>query len=104
MTVDRTDTHWLIRLEGDYGMASAAELQGLLLTWLSSGQELRLDLERAGELHIAVLQLLWAAGRAAEREHRAWTSTVGERVKAAFGDAGFPGLPGESGKAELLEG
>ena len=56
-----------MRLEGQITLTSAAELRKRLLEWVDSGENLELDLERADEIDVAVLQVLWAAGNEAAR-------------------------------------
>jgi hypothetical protein len=93
--VDRTETHWLLRLEGDYNISSAAELKAALLDGLASSKELELDLEGAGELDITFLQLLWAAEREAGRAGPRLVCRVSETAGAAARGAGFERFPGE---------
>jgi anti-anti-sigma regulatory factor len=94
ITIQRQESHWLIGLEGQVTIASAAELRELLLEWLAAGKDLELDLTGAEGLDIAVMQLLWAgAGDAA----RTGAGVVGRMSEAAIGalrDAGFARLPG----------
>jgi hypothetical protein len=94
ITLDRLETSWLIRLEGEFTVTSASELKGSLLEWLASGRDLQLDLERAQEIDITVMQLLWAAGREAARAGVAIVSRVSEAASAAASDAGFEQFPG----------
>ena len=95
VTLDQSEAVCLVRLEGEIGIASAAELKKLLIEALASGRELRVDLERAAELDVTALQLLWAA----EREARgsgvgfALAGRVPEAISAAAGDAGFETFP-----------
>jgi len=94
VTVDRLETHWLIRLEGEFTLASAPELKRLLLEWLESGKDLQLDLERADEIDITLLQLLCAAGHEAARAGLGMVSRVSEAAAAAAREAGFVRFPG----------
>lgn len=93
-TVDRDETCWLIRVEGDCGMTSAAELKDLLLGGLASGKELRMDLEHAGEIDISFLQLLWAAERAASESVSGFTALVSGAAGSLARNAGFEAFPG----------
>ena len=61
VNLDQGEAQCVIHLEGEIDISSAAELKKLLLLALQSGKELRLDLERATELDVTALQLLWAA-------------------------------------------
>ena len=94
VTMERNDSHLLIRLEGAVNLTSAAELKALLLEGLASGGELRLDLERADEIDITVMQLLWAAGREAARAGSKVEVCLSEAAGIATRGAGFNAFPG----------
>ena len=66
----------------------------MLLEWLSSGSNLHLDLEEAGEIDVPQMQLLWAAAREAARTGAEITCRASEAVAAAVRDAGFGRTPG----------
>jgi anti-anti-sigma factor len=95
VTLDQSEAVCLVRLEGEIDIASAAELKKVLLEALASGRELRVDLERAAELDVTALQLLWAAEREARRSGVGFTlaGRVPEAISAAAGDAGFEAFP-----------
>ncbi len=97
LTVDRNATRWLIRLEGEVNITSAAELKGLLLEGLAA-PELELDLERATEIDVTVLQLLWAAGREAARAGSGFVSRASHAAASVARDLGFDGIPGAAGQ------
>jgi hypothetical protein len=101
--VDRQETHWLLRLEGDFNLTSAAELKGVLLEGLASGKELQLDLERTGEFDITLLQLLWSAGREAARAGSGFVSRVPAKAASVALAAGFERFPGERASGEAAE-
>ena len=96
VTVDRLATHWIVRLDGEFTLASAPELKALLLEWLASGKDLQLDLEQAGQIDITLLQLLWAAAREARRAGAGISSRVSETAAVAARDAGFERFPWEA--------
>ena len=100
VTVDRNETNWLIRLEGEFTLTSAAELKRTLLEWLAAGKDLQLDLERADAIDITVMQLLWAAGREAVRAGVGIVSRVPEAAAIAVRDAGFKRFPGAAARSE----
>ncbi len=102
--VDRNETRWLFRLEGDFNMSSAAELKRVLLEGLASGQPLELDLERAGQIDITFLQLLWLAEQAAARAGLGLVSRVPESAAALARAAGFDSFPGAPAQREAAEG
>jgi anti-anti-sigma regulatory factor len=52
-----------IRLEGTVNIASAAEFKGMLQEALLAGRQLRVDLSKAIDLDICILQLLLCADR-----------------------------------------
>jgi chemotaxis protein CheD len=86
VTEEQHATHLLIRLEGEVNFTSAQELKRLLLEGLASGRALQLDLERAGEIDVTVMQLLWAAEREAARAGLGMVSRVSEAAAAAARD------------------
>ncbi len=88
-TIDRDETSWRVRLEGELTLASAAELKSLLVEWLASGRDLQLDLESAGEVDITAMQLLWAAGRKAARAGNGIAIRVSEAVEKAVAGRGL---------------
>jgi anti-sigma B factor antagonist len=94
VTMERHETQSLIRLEGDLTVTSAAELKSVLLEGLASGKDLQLDLERAEEIDITVMQLLWAAGREADRTGARIVIHVSEAAGMAAREAGFERFPG----------
>ena len=94
VTIERQESQSLIRLEGDFTLTSAAELKDMLLEGLASGNDLRLDLEHAGEIDITVMQLLWAAGREADRTGAGIAIRVSDAAGLAAREAGFERFPG----------
>ncbi len=100
MTVERTGNSWILHVEGDTGMALAAELKAVLLEGLASPHEIEIDLERAGEIDLTVLQLLYAAAHQAGVRHggesRGFVSRVPEALAAMARQAGFESFPGQA--------
>ena len=74
---------------------SAADLKSLLLEGLAAGKDLHLDLERVEEIDITIMQLLWAAGREAERTAARMIIRTSEAAGAAAREVGFDRFPGE---------
>lgn len=93
---EQLDDHSILRLEGACTVSSAAEMKSLLLAGLGSGKELRVDLERAEEIDITVLQLLWAAEREARRTGGRMAVCVSEAMVSAASQAGFERFPGRT--------
>ena len=95
VTLDHNQNFCLLRLEGEIDITSATELKTLLLQGLASGRELRVDLERATDLDVTAMQLLWAAEREARKSGMgmALTGLVPEAISSAAGDAGFERFP-----------
>jgi anti-anti-sigma regulatory factor len=104
LTVDRNETHWILLMEGDFNMTSAPALKGTLLEGLASGKELKLDLERVGDIDITLLQLLWSAERDAARAGSGFVSRVSPTAAAIARAAGFERFPGERVQPEAAEG
>lgn len=95
ITLNQNEGLCLIRMEGEINISSAAELKKLLIEGLASGSELRVDLERATELDVTALQLLWAAEREARGLGAGFTlaGRVPEEISVALSDAGFEKFP-----------
>ena len=94
VTMERQESQSVIRLEGDFTLTSAEELKNLLLQGLASGNDLRLDLEQAEAIDITVMQLLWAAGREADRKGTGMAIQMSDAAATAARDAGFERFPG----------
>jgi len=92
LTVLVEDTRWILQLEGDCGMASAAELKERLMDGLQAAREIELDLRAAREIDVAVLQLLWAAVRAAASQQLPVVCRWSEYASAIARQAGFDGF------------
>ena len=95
VTVEQHEDHSLIRLEGEFTLTSAAELKRVLLEGLAPGRDLRLDLELTEGIDITAMQLLWAAGREADRTGARIAIRVSEPAASDARDAGFERFPGE---------
>jgi anti-anti-sigma regulatory factor len=83
------EDHSILRLEGECTVTLATEMKNLLLEGLASGTELRVDLERAEEIDISILQLLYAAGRAGAK----FSGQPSEAGRMAAREAGFGVFP-----------
>ena len=94
LTMEQQESQSVIRLAGELTLTSAAELKNLLLQGLASGNDLRVDLEQAEEIDIPVMQLLWAAGREANRKGTSIAIQVSDAAARAARDAGFERFPG----------
>jgi anti-anti-sigma regulatory factor len=92
--MERQESQSLIRLEGEFTVTSAAELKDRLLECLATGNNLLLDLERAEEIDITLLQLLWAAGREAGRAGARIAIRLSDAAATAAREAGFERFPG----------
>lgn len=99
LTTDSTSAQWSLHLDGDANMTEAVEMKQALIEGLSSGKEVYFDLERAQEIDIAILQLLWAAARDAASNGLRFSSHVSEAAAAISRHAGF-----QSWLAEPLAG
>jgi anti-anti-sigma regulatory factor len=92
--MEQQESQSVIRLAGEFTLTSAAELKNLLLQGLASGNDLRLDLEQAEEIDITVMQLLWAAGREADRAGARIAIRLSDAAGTAAREAGFERFPG----------
>jgi anti-anti-sigma regulatory factor len=84
----------VIRLEGACTLASAGDLKKLLVEGLASGKNLRVDLDGVEEIDLAAMQLLWAAGREAERAGAGIAVRMREAAVSAVRAAGFERIAG----------
>jgi len=91
--VDHDAARWIVRLEGEAGLGSAAELKRLLLEGVSSGRSLVLDLKNVEAVDISILQLLWAAVREATLSGSTIELRASEAMAAAMRESGFDRLP-----------
>ena len=94
VTMEQQESQPVIRLAGELTLTSAAELKNLLLQGLASGNDLRLDLEQAEAIDITSMQLLWAAGREADRKGASLAIQMSDAAATAARDAGFERFPG----------
>jgi anti-anti-sigma regulatory factor len=92
--MEQQESRSVIRLAGELTLTSAAELKNLLLQGLASGNDLRLDLEQAEAIDITLMQLLWAAGREADRKGVSLAIQMSDVAAMAAQDAGFERFPG----------
>jgi anti-anti-sigma regulatory factor len=92
--MERHETHSLIRLEGELNITSASEVKEVLLEGLAAGTDLHLDLEHAETIDVTVMQLLWAAGREADRTGVVLAGRVSAAAAEMAREAGFERLPG----------
>jgi anti-anti-sigma factor len=95
ITLERSEAQCLIHLEGEINIASATELKQLLVQVLAEGKDLRIDMERATELDITALQLLWVADHDAKKMALEFVAAgrVPEEISAAAKEAGFGRFP-----------
>jgi anti-anti-sigma regulatory factor len=94
VTVERREGSWLLRLEGEMTLQSAAALRTALIEWLTSGSSLDLDLTGVGEIDLAGLQLLGATVREAGRRGLVVAGRASDPVISAAHDSGFDQLSG----------
>ena len=94
VTMQRSETDLLIRLEDKVNVTSAEELKRLLLEGLISERDVHLNLERVEEIDVTVMQLLWTAGREADRKGTRMVTRVSEAAAAAARELGFERFPG----------
>lgn len=95
VALDQGETLCVVRLEGEINIASAAALKAALLEALALETELRIDLERATEVDLTALQLLWAAQRQALQSGKSMTmsESLAEPVVLAAREVAFEEFP-----------
>ena len=94
LTIDRDGARSLVRVEGEFNLASAAELKALLLEELAASKGLQVDLAGVTGMDVSLLQLLWAAGQQASGRELPLVSGVSEEARRAAREAGFERFPG----------
>ncbi len=81
----------VIRIESDVDIASAAELKSMMIAAISSGKEVKVDLEGASDLDVTAVQLLWSAARDAGKAGSSFVAVhVPEIVRCAVREMGLP--------------
>jgi anti-anti-sigma factor len=105
VTLELQESHSLIRLEGEFNIASAVELKQALLEGLATGRDMHLDLEQLANFDITAMQLFWAAGKEAARTGAKFVVPVTDAAARAAREAGFERFPGVEKPAGLaIEG
>jgi ABC-type transporter Mla MlaB component len=91
VTLEREEELSRIRLEGEVGIAAAAELKSLLVQALGSGRQVRVSLLSLTELDVTAVELLWAALLQAKASNLSFTieAPVPSMVTSALLQAGF---------------
>jgi len=95
ITVNQNEMVYVVQFEGAIDIACASELKKHLMEGLASGKDVQVDLERATDIDVTALQLLWAAKREAERSGVtvAVVGRVPDTVSFVAHDAGFENFP-----------
>ena len=101
VTLEPQQSRSLIRLEGEFNIASAVELKQALLEGLAAGTDLHLDLGQLANFDITAMQLFWAAGKEAARSGVKFVVPVTEAAARAAHEAGFERFPGLATPAGL---
>ena len=91
ITIEETEDASLICLEGEVGISSAAEVKCVLINALSSQKQMRVSLEKATELDVTALQLLYATEREAAKSGVQIThdGSFPAEIAVAMSNAGF---------------
>jgi ABC-type transporter Mla MlaB component len=91
LTHEREEELITIRMEGEVGIASAAELKELLVQALGSGQQVRVSLRSITDLDVTAVELLWAARREAKASGSAFAlqGPIPPMVLSGLLQAGF---------------
>jgi anti-anti-sigma regulatory factor len=98
VTLEKREDQCVLRFQGECTVTTAGEVKQTLLEGLAAGGDLRIDLQHAHEIDMAVLQLLWAAEREASRKGRQFRSEVPAALARSARDAGFERFPGSGGE------
>ena len=91
VTLEREDELSTIRLEGEVGIASAADLKSQLIQALGCGKQVRVSLQSVTDLDVTAVELLWAALREAKASGVAFVieAPVPPIITSALLQAGF---------------
>ena len=91
ITLDESKSKATIGLEGAVDISCAAELKTLLLRALNSGKKVRISLDKAADLDVTAVELLWAAQREASKVGIgfSFSGPAPVEVSAALSDAGL---------------
>jgi anti-anti-sigma regulatory factor len=89
--LQQSEDRSVVRLAEPITVGCASELHKLLVETVSSNRSVAIDLEGVTELDVSAIQLLYAAGQAAERAGISFSlqGILPEVVKSAFLDAGL---------------
>jgi ABC-type transporter Mla MlaB component len=95
-----------IRLEGEVGIASAAELKELLLQALVSGKQVQVSLQSVTDLDVTAVELLWAARRQAKTSSVAFAfdGPIPSMVLSGLLQAGFDDFAAELDATQASKG
>lgn len=106
VTLEREDEISTIRLEGEVGIASAAELKELLIQALGFGKHVRVSLRSVTDLDVTAVQLLWAARREAKASSVAFAieGPVPSMVLSGLKQDGFDDFAAEVDAAPASKG
>jgi anti-anti-sigma regulatory factor len=91
ITLVESKSKAVIGLEGAVDISSAAELKTLLLRALNSGKKVHVSLEKATDLDVTAVELLWAAEREASKADVgfSFSGSAPVEVSAALSEAGL---------------
>lgn len=106
--VKKKPTQRLVAPAGSLGIEAASPLKQELLAAFAEAEEVIFDFSRAEDLDLAVLQVLYAARRTAERGKVRFSlmGSVSEKISARLRIAGFTRVPcrtGEELEASLVD-
>jgi hypothetical protein len=94
IAIDREESQVLIRVEGEFGVTSAAELRNVFIEAFASGKKVEIDLASAREIDVSFLQLLWVTERETTWRQLGRVSGVSDEANRVARAAGFEPFPG----------
>jgi anti-anti-sigma regulatory factor len=91
ITLDESKSKAVIGLDGVVDISSAAELKTLLLRALNCGKKVRVSLDKAADLDVTAVELLWAAKSEASKAGVAFSfaGPAPAELSAALCEAGL---------------
>ena len=106
VTLEREEELSTIRLEGEVGIASAADLKSHLIQALGCSKQVRVSLQSVTDLDVTAVQLLWAARREAKASSVAFAidGPIPSMVLSSLLQAGFDDFATEVDVAQASKG
>lgn len=88
------ESHYVIRLEGEIDVSTAADLKRMLVDAVTASRSVTVDASAATDLDVTAVQLMWATARQAEMSGTSLQiAPMTEALGHAFVSLGFEDFP-----------